>query len=293
MATKTIPFLTRDQIKTNIALGHVLVLHRSFVYKLNSWLSKHPGGELAILHFVGRDATDEIEAYHPESVIKQMRPFIIGQVVPDEWEDEKTGVGWRPLNPPVQIGLWPMPALDDNIQSETLDSVAETSTGLAVLDHTLGDSNPQSRTHPSDNLPTIHHASSSGLTRLDERLRALEPSLDPPEEALQEGYDLSLARQKHLSNSYRVLHDKIRAAGLYSAPRPFYGYGPDLIRYSVLFLAFFFDSPRIPPLDELLGQLTLPPNRSTSICGDPLNTPLFLLCRFPRAVVASNHLCCS
>jgi len=259
MATKTIPFLTRDQIKTNIALGHVLVLHRSFVYKLNSWLSKHPGGELAILHFVGRDATDEIEAYHPESVIKQMRPFIIGQVVPDEWEDEKTGVGWRPLNPPVQIGLWPMPALDDNIQSETLDSVAETSTGLAVLDHTLGDSNPQSRTHPSDNLPTIHHASSSGLTRLDERLRALEPSLDPPEEALQEGYDLSLARQKHLSNSYRVLHDKIRAAGLYSAPRPFYGYGPDLIRYSVLFLAFFLTHPVFPLLMNYLASLLFHP----------------------------------
>lgn len=30
------------------------------VLQLNAWLDKHPGGRLAVLHMVGRDATDEI-----------------------------------------------------------------------------------------------------------------------------------------------------------------------------------------------------------------------------------------
>ncbi|EFP82296.2 uncharacterized protein PGTG_07693 [Puccinia graminis f. sp. tritici CRL 75-36-700-3] len=255
----SVPFLTRNQIKTSIALGQVLVLHRSYVYKLNAWLNKHPGGELAILHFVGRDATDEIEAYHPEKVIKQMRPFIVGKVVPEEWEDKKAGVGWKPLNPPIQIGLWPMPCTDE-IHPEPLrkkpEPILRKSDHLAILDHTL-DHNSRSIPDSSKNFRTIDHVTSS--TRLDEVLSALEPAPDPPQEAFQEGYDLSPARQKHLSNSYRVLHDKIRAAGLYRAPQPFYGYGPDLLRYSVLFLAFFLTHPAFPLLKRYLASFLLDP----------------------------------
>ncbi|OAV89929.1 hypothetical protein PTTG_11823 [Puccinia triticina 1-1 BBBD Race 1] len=266
-----IPFLTRNQIKTNIALGQVLVLHRSYVYQLNSWLAKHPGGELAILHFVGRDATDEIEAYHPEKLIKQMRPFIVGRVAPEEWEDEKTGGGWKPLNPPIQIGLWPMPSIDH--QPELLRKNPDDhkiSDGLAILDHTLG-SSLRAVPASSKNLPHSNHATPS--TRLDERLRALEPPSDALHEALQEGYDLSLARQKHLSNSYRALHEKIRAAGLYRAPQPFYGYGPDLLRYSVLFLAFFLTHPAFPLLKKYLAGFLLDATDVSSV-----KTPSTLRC---------------
>jgi delta8-fatty-acid desaturase len=243
------------------------------VYKLNSWLDRHPGGELAILHFVGRDATDEIEAYHPEHVIKQMRPFIVGQLTPDQWDDEKSsGVGWKPLNPPIQIGLWPMPRIHDihlNTLAENQELIGSKSDTL--FDHTLY--SPPSLSDSWKKISPIDHASSSTSTTLDERLRALEPAQDPPDEALKEGYDLSLARQKHLSASYRVLHQKIRAAGLYRAPRPFYGYGPDLIRYSVLFLAFFLTHPAFPLLKNYLAGFLL----------DPMDIP---------AVETPSTLCC-
>jgi delta8-fatty-acid desaturase len=58
----------RDQIVSAaavdelIANGHIIVVFEDCVLKLDSWLDKHPGGRLAILHMVGKDATDEIKA---------------------------------------------------------------------------------------------------------------------------------------------------------------------------------------------------------------------------------------
>jgi delta8-fatty-acid desaturase len=58
--------LNRDQlvsaaaIEQSIDQGHIIVVHEGYALKLDGWLNKHPGGKLAILHMVGRDATDEI-----------------------------------------------------------------------------------------------------------------------------------------------------------------------------------------------------------------------------------------
>jgi delta8-fatty-acid desaturase len=45
-----------------IAKGQTIVIFEESVLKLDGWLDRHPGGRLAILHMVGRDATDEIMA---------------------------------------------------------------------------------------------------------------------------------------------------------------------------------------------------------------------------------------
>lgn len=58
--------MSRDQIispetvDSMIANGDTIVIFKDYVLRLNSWLERHPGGRLAILHMVGRDATDEI-----------------------------------------------------------------------------------------------------------------------------------------------------------------------------------------------------------------------------------------
>jgi delta8-fatty-acid desaturase len=54
--------LSAAAVDDMIADGHVIVIFEDFVLKLDSWLQKHPGGRLAILHMVGKDATDEIKA---------------------------------------------------------------------------------------------------------------------------------------------------------------------------------------------------------------------------------------
>ena len=52
--------LTPQAIKQMIAEGHAIVIFDNFVLRLDSWLSRHPGGRLAILHMIGKDATDEM-----------------------------------------------------------------------------------------------------------------------------------------------------------------------------------------------------------------------------------------
>ncbi|PHH89730.1 hypothetical protein CDD83_5402 [Cordyceps sp. RAO-2017] len=54
--------LSQRAVEALIADGHVVVIFQDYVLRLDSWLRKHPGGELAILHMVGRDATDEMTA---------------------------------------------------------------------------------------------------------------------------------------------------------------------------------------------------------------------------------------
>lgn len=54
---------TRRQVEGLIAEGKAIVIVDNMVLKLDSWLHLHPGGETAILHMVGKDATDEVNAY--------------------------------------------------------------------------------------------------------------------------------------------------------------------------------------------------------------------------------------
>ena len=51
---------SRRRIEGLIAAGRVIVITEGRVLQLDGWLDKHPGGRLAVLHMVGRDATDEI-----------------------------------------------------------------------------------------------------------------------------------------------------------------------------------------------------------------------------------------
>lgn len=43
-----------------IAEGRHIVIVENKVLKVDAWLPYHPGGDKAIKHMVGRDATDEV-----------------------------------------------------------------------------------------------------------------------------------------------------------------------------------------------------------------------------------------
>ena len=46
-----------------IADGRTVIIVNNKVLKVDAWLNYHPGGDKAIMHMVGRDATDEVNAY--------------------------------------------------------------------------------------------------------------------------------------------------------------------------------------------------------------------------------------
>jgi delta8-fatty-acid desaturase len=52
--------LSRREIEAQIANGRAIVIVDSKVLKVDAWMQYHPGGDKAIRHMVGRDATDEV-----------------------------------------------------------------------------------------------------------------------------------------------------------------------------------------------------------------------------------------
>lgn len=59
---KAYPVLSREDVGQLIANGSKVIIVDQYVLKVDAWIKYHPGGDLAILHMVGRDATDEVNA---------------------------------------------------------------------------------------------------------------------------------------------------------------------------------------------------------------------------------------
>jgi len=55
--------LTRGEIEGLFAGGRTIIVVDGKVFKVDAWLKYHPGGDKAIMHTVGRNATDEVNAY--------------------------------------------------------------------------------------------------------------------------------------------------------------------------------------------------------------------------------------
>lgn len=54
---------TRREIEALIASGRAIVIVDNKVLKVDAWMPYHPGGDKAIRHMIGRDATDEVHRY--------------------------------------------------------------------------------------------------------------------------------------------------------------------------------------------------------------------------------------
>lgn len=55
--------LSRRYIEGLIAEGKHVIIFENRVLKVDAFIKFHPGGDKAMKHMVGRDATDEIKAY--------------------------------------------------------------------------------------------------------------------------------------------------------------------------------------------------------------------------------------
>lgn len=85
--------LSRDSILQKIDDGHIIFIYSDFVIKVPpGWLQLHPGGDIVIQHMIGRDATDEINAYHLDQVIEKIKSYKIGRY---------EGI-WENVIPPIQ-----------------------------------------------------------------------------------------------------------------------------------------------------------------------------------------------
>ncbi|THH34139.1 hypothetical protein EUX98_g158 [Antrodiella citrinella] len=197
------PIFTREQIAARILAGESIVLIRNKVLRIPpSWLTSHPGGPLAILHFVGRDASDEIEAFHTDATIKRIAQYVIGTV-------EVGQDGWEPFVPPIMSGWVRKIGTDGSKgwynEAEAVRSSQDTevSPGSQIL-----------------------------LIKREEQPALSAPTLDT---LRPNPCSLSLKTQTQHSIAYKELHKRITAAGFYKT-RYLTGYGPEIARY-LLFIA--------------------------------------------------------
>lgn len=63
MASRRERVFSRREVEALIAEGRSIIVMNGKVLKVDAWLKYHPGGDKAIMHMIGRDATDEVTAY--------------------------------------------------------------------------------------------------------------------------------------------------------------------------------------------------------------------------------------
>ena len=194
------PVITRDQVAARILAGDSLVILRNKVLRVPpSWLKAHPGGALAILHFVGRDATDEVEAFHTAETLEKMKGFVIGTV-------EVAEHGWEPFLPPVMSGWVRRPG-----PGGVREWYREADAFKSTVDTEL---------YPSTDTQ---------LVETDNTHQARVPTLEIITPAASK---LSAKTQAEHSAAYKELHQRIIDAGLYKT-RYLAGYGPEIVRYTL------------------------------------------------------------
>ncbi|KAG2219155.1 hypothetical protein INT45_002346 [Circinella minor] len=91
--------LTRKDIEERIKQGDALFIFENKVYKVNRFMNKHPGGELAIRHVLGKDVTDEIRSMHPPRVYEKMiKHYCIGDYIRELSPTSITNINARNKN---------------------------------------------------------------------------------------------------------------------------------------------------------------------------------------------------
>lgn len=209
--------LTRAQLAERISQGEVLVLRRRLVYKLDRWVHQHPGGELSILHFVGRDAKDEIEVYHSEDTINRlMFRFVIAHLAEEDCTDVAKGKVYKPLVPPVQLGY----------RDGRLD-------------------------HPHAHLDAVAEAgfkTTDRITKFPLPVGMLEPPA--PSERVKP------LREARISAAFEEMHADVKDAGLYELrPHNYVRECARYITAGVLSVLFFRVAPVLTPVPSFIAYM--------------------------------------
>ena len=148
--------LERSELISRIISGQNLVIYHSLVLDLTRWADKHPGGKLAVLHFVGRDASDEMDAYHSLHDLKKVNGFVVGRVDENEVSLFRTTM--------LGGGVDPKDRRDDRIALSTDYTPYRSRLGeRSRFDHWLAKRRSDSARSPSDRIWVNGHR----LPRLD------------------------------------------------------------------------------------------------------------------------------
>eukprot|EP00411_Alexandrium_monilatum_P051066 CAMPEP_0175472226 /NCGR_PEP_ID=MMETSP0095-20121207/73763_1 /TAXON_ID=311494 /ORGANISM="Alexandrium monilatum, Strain CCMP3105" /LENGTH=463 /DNA_ID=CAMNT_0016773697 /DNA_START=1 /DNA_END=1393 /DNA_ORIENTATION=- len=96
---------TKEEVAKHTTKSDCWVILNDKVLNVTNFLSQHPGGELAILTFAGKDATAEFDMIHPPDVVGKYAPdAIIGVVGSPAALEAGAGPGAAPSSAPARSG---------------------------------------------------------------------------------------------------------------------------------------------------------------------------------------------
>ncbi|ANB11053.1 hypothetical protein AWJ20_3849 [Sugiyamaella lignohabitans] len=196
--------LSREDVEVLIAEGNLVVIYHDRALKLNNWITKHPGGDKAVLHMVGRDASDEIDVYHSDKTLKSLPAFQIGRVQ----------LPWRNFLPPIQGGTFRTRAELDSDE------------GVSLSD-------------PDQRIPRWEKTDmkkSTRWTKQEQRTHEIIENFDRKlVESDREKYPpVDLDTQTNIISKFRDLHKELREEGFFQCN--YWGYVREASRISTLFI---------------------------------------------------------
>ncbi|KAI9732859.1 MAG: hypothetical protein M1834_003798 [Cirrosporium novae-zelandiae] len=230
--------LSPRQVEGLIADGRTIIIVDDKVLKVDAWLKYHPGGDKAIMHMVGRDATDELNAFHSAEARKQMERYQIGTIQPP----------WENYVPPIQGGKF-RPYFED-IEASIEDSLEDNS---EMESTNTEKSRSPSPLFDSERLTVRRRgaAGKAGLARsssvssislsTDGREQDWDNGLSYIADQTKEKLNLDLTKypsldadtQNEIIAKYRLLDNRLHAEGLYNCN--YSAYAKELPRYIFLF----------------------------------------------------------
>ncbi|KAF1833212.1 fatty acid desaturase [Decorospora gaudefroyi] len=245
MAAPKSKILTRRDIEAQIANGRSIVIVDNKVLKVDAWLPYHPGGDKAIRHMIGRDATDEVTRFHSTQTLTLMDRYQIGRV-----EGQ-----WTNFLPPLQGGKFRTQAELDGLSQEEYvascsSSEPETASSASSADHSpifepvdqVDQSSSTLRKRNANTIATGSSSSSISSVDLEEKTPGLKMSVLDRRTLEELDFDkakypsLDPATQENITRKYRELQTRIQKEGLYECN--YTSYGIECLRYGFFLFAF-------------------------------------------------------
>ncbi|EAT89876.1 delta 8-(E)-sphingolipid desaturase [Parastagonospora nodorum] len=233
---------SRREIEALIAAGRSIVIVDNKVLKVDAWMPYHPGGEKAIQHMVGRDATDEVTRFHSNETLKLMERYQIGRI------DGR----WTNFLPPIQGGRFRTQEELENISEQDYETTTLSEQDTASLPSSA-DQSPIFE--PADHVSTLRQRNESTMHRTSSTSSVSSVDLDESytskkmsvlDRRTQQELDFDKAKypsldtqtQDKITEKYRELQKRIKAEGLYDCN--YMSYGIECLRYATFFCAFLF-----------------------------------------------------
>lgn len=233
--------LSRTAIKGLIADGRKIVIVDDKVLKVDAWLPYHPGGDKAILHMVGRDATSEVKAFHSLQTQALMDRYQIGRISGQ----------WKDFLPPIQGGIFERQESSEEIKKSA--EVAEADEERSERSSRSGSEEPSPvfdiverrspglRKRKGSNGPVSASSSATSLSSMASEDGSRSPKDESPgdlrtQQELQRDLEafpsLDSETQANIIQKYKQLDVRLHEERLYDCN--YTAYGIELARYTFL-----------------------------------------------------------